>query len=202
MTGCDFCGLLPVTRLVDSCLAGIGMNSAKSSPAASPEPLTAEDLPRRYGAVLVRYFLRRGFNAADAQDFTQEVFLRLSRPDLLPAVQSADAYLFAVAGNLVTEHHRQRAVRRAYALDRVRSDVDRCDPLSPDRVLGGREELDLVVTTLNEMPERMRNIFILARLEDMPRSEIAVRMGVSKRTVEGDIMAATAWLAERRRRLT
>jgi DNA-directed RNA polymerase specialized sigma24 family protein len=48
----------------------------------------------------------------------------------------------------------------------------------------------------------MRTIFILARLEDMPRAEIAMRLGVSKSTVEQAITRATACLADRRRRVT
>jgi DNA-directed RNA polymerase specialized sigma24 family protein len=48
----------------------------------------------------------------------------------------------------------------------------------------------------------MRTIFILARLENMPRAVIAARLGVSKRTVEQSITQATACLAERRRRVT
>jgi DNA-directed RNA polymerase specialized sigma24 family protein len=48
----------------------------------------------------------------------------------------------------------------------------------------------------------MRNIFILARLEHMPRAEIAARLGISKRLVEQQITLATACLADRRRKLT
>jgi DNA-directed RNA polymerase specialized sigma24 family protein len=47
----------------------------------------------------------------------------------------------------------------------------------------------------------MRNIFILARLENLPRAEIAQRLGISKSLVEQQITLATACLADRRRRI-
>jgi RNA polymerase sigma-70 factor (ECF subfamily) len=71
----------------------------------------------------------------------------------------------------------------------------------PDRLAEGRQELQLIVEALNELPERMRHIFILARLENMRRADIAARFGISKRLVEQQIALATACLAERRKRL-
>ena len=163
---------------------------------------SVDHLSRQYHAVLVRYFGRRGIDAGDAQDLAQEVFERLSRPEVLARIERVEGYLFGTAANLAVEYFRRRKVRLAYPASEFADRMQRTEEFAPDRVLEGREELDLIVAAFNEMPERMRNIFILARLENLPRAEIAVRLGISKRLVEQQITLATACLADRRRRLT
>jgi RNA polymerase sigma factor (sigma-70 family) len=161
-----------------------------------------ERLSLSYGGVLLRYFTRRGIPAADAQDLVQEVFARLLQQDGLDHVESADRYLFVTAANLARDFFRYRQVRVAHPVSTFAEQAHRSENFDPERIMGSRQELDILLTALNEMPERMRNIFILARLENVPRSEIAQRLGVSKRTVEAQITLATACLAERRRRLS
>lgn len=162
---------------------------------------SVDGLTRQYHGVLVRYFRRRGIGEHDLMDLVQEVFERLSRPDILKGVERLDGYLFATAANVATEHFRRHQVRLAYpAADHV-DGMQRGEEFAPDRLAEGRQELDLIVAALNELPERMRNIFILARLENMPRAEIAARLGISKRLVEQQITLATACLADRRKRL-
>ncbi|ODP39011.1 RNA polymerase sigma factor [Sphingomonas turrisvirgatae] len=163
---------------------------------------SVEALSLRYGAVLQRYFTRRGIPASDAQDLVQEVFARLLNKDDLDDVANADGYLFAAAANMARDYFRHRNVRMANPAAGFASEVQRTEDFDPERLVAGRQELDMLLAALNEMPERMRNIFILARLENLPRNEIAERLGVSKRTVEAQITLATACLAERRRRIT
>lgn len=163
---------------------------------------SVESLSISYGSVLLRYFARRGIPVSDAQDLVQEVFARLLQKDDLAQVESADRYLFVTAANLARDYFRYQKVRVAHPVAGFAEQLHRMDDFDPERILGGRQELDILMAALNEMPERMRNIFILARLENLPRTEIAQRLGISKRTVEAQITLATACLAERRRRVT
>ena len=161
-----------------------------------------KDLSLSYGEVLQRYFARRGVPASDARDLVQEVFARLLEKDGLENVAHADRYLFVTAANLARDYFRYQQVRIAHPVADFSERVHPLNDFDPERVIGGRQELDVLLTALNEMPERMRNIFILARLENFPRSEIAQQLGISKRTVEAQITLATACLAELRRRMT
>ena len=157
-------------------------------------------LSRKYRPVLIRYFRRRGVDEADAQDLVQEVFGRLARPRLLAQVERVEGYLFVTAANLSTEYFRRKGVRNANQLDDHKESFQRTGEFAPDRLLESRRELEDMVAALNEMPERMRHIFVLARIENLPRAEIAAGLGVSKRLVEQQITLATACLADRRRR--
>jgi RNA polymerase sigma factor (sigma-70 family) len=164
--------------------------------------VTLETLSHRYHAVLLRYFARRGIGRQDAQDLAQEVFVKLSKGNLLENVVSSQAYLFTTAANVAYDFFRWCKVRADNPADSFYETAQRSDNFSPERLVGGRQELTCIVAALNEMPERMRNIFMLARLENLPRSEIARRLGISKSLVEQQITLATACLSEKRRRIT
>lgn len=187
-------------------ITGKGGTSIRMGDAATSKDIgsgvTVEDLSRRYHAVLLRYFARRGIATQDAHDLVQDVFARLSRAHALDNVASAEGYLFAIAANIALDFFRHRKVRSAHPAAGFVDRIQRTEEFSPERLLEGRQELACVVAALNEMPERMRNIFILARLENLPRAEIAERLGVSKRLVEQQITLATACLSERRSRMT
>ena len=170
---------------------------------ASPQPrgpVSVDELSRKYGAVLVRYFRRRGIQLSDAQDLAQDVFYRLTRQGSLEGVENVENYLFTTAANVARDMYRKDRVRSDNPAELFVESLQVTQQFPVDRELASKQELDLVLASLNEMPERMRTIFILARLEDMPRGEIAARLGVSKSTVEQAITRATACLAERRSR--
>lgn len=161
-----------------------------------------DELSRKYRVVLLRYFMRRGIQHSDAQDLAQEVFYKLARQGALDGVESIENYLFTTASNVARDMFRHERVRSDHPASGFVDAVQVMADFSPERQMAGRQELDCMLAALNEMPERMRTIFILARLENMARSEIAARLGVSKRTVEQEITKATACLADRRRRVT
>lgn len=183
-------------------MTSIRMANGQSQTQGRTHGEAVEDLSRRYSAALQRYFGRRGIGPDDAADLAQEVFAKLSDRNALDGVDNVDGYLFAIAGNIARDHYRRRKVRLDYASAAQLEEGFGHDNFTPERLYEGQQELDAVVAALNEMPERMRNIFILARLENLPRAEIAARLGVSKRTVELQITQATACLADRRRRFT
>jgi len=177
------------------------MTNERATDEGEEHGAAVDDLSRHYHGALLRYFGRRGIDPESAADLVQEVFARLSQHGALEGVANPQGYLFAAAGNIAMDHFRRKKVRREYLLDaqgEVRFDRDE---FSPARIAEGREELGAVVSALNELPTRMRNVFILARLEDMPRSAIAEQLGISKRLVELEITQATAWLAERLERM-
>ena len=178
------------------------MGDGQTSANGARNNVVVEELSRRYNVALLRYFTRRGIAQHDAQDLVQDVFARLSRQDAFGNVDSVDGYLFATAANIAFDFFRRNKVRRDNPAIGFIESVQRTEDFSPERLLEGRQELDCVVAALNEMPERMRNIFILARLENLPRAEIAQRLGISKSLVEQQITLATACLADRRRRIS
>ncbi|MBB5986427.1 RNA polymerase sigma factor [Sphingobium lignivorans] len=155
---------------------------------------TMTALNGRFRLPLITYFLRRGVAYADAEDMAQEVLIRTDRHG--EGADRIDAYLFGVAANLLADRSRRLAVRMRHSKDiaAVSSDIDVIDP---ERVLIGRERLAIVTQALQELSERTRTIFMLARFENVSQREIADRLGVSLSTVEKGLAQAIAHLVRR-----
>ncbi|MGE5567206.1 MAG: RNA polymerase sigma factor [Parcubacteria group bacterium] len=159
-------------------------------------------LDERYRAPLMAFFLRRLSDRAEAEDLVQEVFVRMVARGASDDIRSADAFVFAIAGNLLRDRARLQATRSASAhtsLDPADDapDENLVEHSTPDRVLLGRERLTLVQRALTELPERTRNIFVLYRMENMRRRDIAMLYGITVSAVEKHIAKALDHLMAR-----
>ncbi len=167
------------------------------SPSRSAEGLL-EELARAHRPALVRYFSRKGFSASDAEDGVQEVLLRLTKSaGLLNGVSNLQGYLFSTASHVATDFLRTK-IRRRMNFHQEYQDARhaRLDH-APDEIFESQEALATVFLALNELPEKTRTIFVLARLEHMTQAEISRRLGLSLSTVEKHVAKALAYLALR-----
>lgn len=160
-------------------------------------------LDARFRGPLMSFFLRRVAGRAEAEDLTQEVFIRLLAAADRAEIEDADAFVFQIAANLLRDRGRRNATRAAAQLaevdDNLVSDLTRefMEDRGPERVLLAREEIADVLKALDELGERTRDIYILFRLEAMKQRQIAALYGVSVGTVEKDVARATLHLALR-----
>jgi RNA polymerase sigma factor (sigma-70 family) len=170
--------------------------SHREQPATAEDSATIAALAERYGDAVKRFFSRRVRDRAAVEDLTQEVFARLLRRAGIDAIANIEGYLFSTAANLLKERARRAGARVAEApLDETL--VEQIEDFSPERILLGREALTRVVEALQELPERMRTVFILSRFEHLSGAEIARRLGISISSVEKDMMSAIAHLRAR-----
>jgi RNA polymerase sigma factor (sigma-70 family) len=155
-----------------------------------------DELCRRFRPALLAYFLRRLPNPAEAEDLAHDVFLRLAGVPL-EQLRSADAYIFHVAANLLRDRARRWKVRGDYAAAQVAA-VDaqylETQAFDPERIEVGRSTLAALMAQLMELPRRTREIFILYRVENVARRNIAQAYGLSISTVEKEVARATAYL--------
>ena len=161
---------------------------------ARNQPL--DDLCRRFRPALLAYFLRRVRNPAEAEDLAHEVFLRLAGVPL-GQLRSADAYVFQVAANLLRDRARRGKVRDDYAADLVAAadtDEPETHASDPERIEAARRSLAAIAARLMELPQRTREIFILYRIENVARRDIAQAYGLSLSSVEKEVARATAHL--------
>jgi RNA polymerase sigma-70 factor (ECF subfamily) len=149
------------------------------------------------------YFVARVGRRDEAEDLTQEVFVRLMALDSLTEIDHAEAFVFRIASNLLRD--RNRKAKRWRWQTKSSLDPDAIDEFvkelvedrGPERVLVGRETLAEVLRALDELGDRTRDIFLLFRLEGMKQQEIAALHGISRSTVEKSVMRAVQHLARR-----
>jgi RNA polymerase sigma factor (sigma-70 family) len=172
-----------------------------TEPSNKQEPPRAEDpgairerldrLARRYYAPLTSFFRKRTRNAQEVQDLVQQVFLRLAQHGELDAVQNAEGYIFQTASNTLKDHIRNATVRGRFIAERndqIREESG--SDFSPERVLLGRESIELLARSLRELPQRTRDILVLRCFEGLKYAEIARLQGLSIRSVEKHLQRA------------
>ena len=179
----------------------VGAMSADGKAQISSELLSSLDT--RFRAPLMAYFLRRIGNRGEAEDLTQETFVRLIGSHSFEQAEQANAYVFRVASNLLRDRARTAARwRKNSALPTdpqviVQVARESVEDRGPERVLIGRESLIEVLACLDELGTRTKSIFILFRLEGMKQKDIAELYGIGLSTVEKHVMTAVLHLAKR-----
>jgi RNA polymerase sigma-70 factor (ECF subfamily) len=165
----------------------------KSAPSGEDRDGFLRGMSGRYRQPLIAYFQRRVRSREEAEDLTQEVFLRLSRRDA-ERIDNPEAFLFRAAVNLLRDRARRSATATSH-LDELTHRSPTVEDISPERVVEGRQSLASVMRALDELDERTRDVFILHRLEGMRHAEIAALYGVSVSSVEKYVIKALAHLA-------
>ena len=179
-------------------------NRPKEWDKITASPTAALELDRSFRGPLVAYFLKRVNSRNEAEDLTQEVFIRLmNHPDRNNG-QTIEGYVFTIAANLLRDRAKSVATthhRRAQSLDLLDEknafSANLVEDRDPERVLVGRQTIRDVLDALAELGERTRDIFILARLENVQHREIAAMYGISVSAVEKAMMKAMAHLGAR-----
>ncbi len=158
-----------------------------------------ERLLRRCRNVVYRWALVETGDAADAEDVTQEVLIRLHGSLHRYAGRSRfTTWLFRVTRNeSVSLRRRIRSrLRLAEAKRRDLPEDDRAqeDPLA--RVHASRVA-DLVAVLLEQLPRREREVFCLSDIEGCTSQEISQRMGMSPVTARVHLLHARRALRSR-----
>jgi len=137
---------------------------------------------RSHQKELQSYLRRRGASPELAADLTQEAFVRLLTAQTSVPVRHAPAYLFRTVANLSIDWaRRQRLLPHVDDGDEALSYVADDAP-SAERIVISRQEVEILVAALREVPPKVRYVFY-ARLDGMTFAEIGQRLGLSQNTV-------------------
>jgi RNA polymerase sigma factor (sigma-70 family) len=140
-------------------------------------------------------FLRSGLEAeADAEDVSQEVYLRLLRIPESRVVEHPRAYLFRVAVNVINDWRagqRMLDLRPPEELDRIAGPEDSTEDYEKTK------RLERMERALNALPPHYRSTIVLKAAHGMTYEQIAANLGVSERMVKRYVVKAYARLRDR-----
>lgn len=142
-------------------------------------------------------YLRQRFGSPSlAEDLVQETWLRLARHTPEQDISNPKAYLFRIATNLGTDHQRHQNMgieipTEDKALTQIATHVT-----DPARTLQSHNELERLLSIIDNLPPRCREIFILCRVEGLSHAQIAERLNISKSTVVSQMVKALARLEQ------
>lgn len=161
----------------------------------------------RYKAKVYNYISRMVRNALDAEDLTQETFVRayLSIRSFQSRA-SLNTWLFRIATNLCIDYSRkQKTHLPALSLtqeqgEEVGSDVQRDIPdlaFDPQRLLLNKELGRRLEEALHQLPEKLRTVVLLYDIEGLSYEEIASIVECPLGTVKSRLFNARAALREK-----
>jgi len=166
-----------------------------------------EEIVQRYHRRIYNLCYRFAGSAGDAQDLTQEVFIRMYR-----TLNSYDVgrgafmtWITTLTRNLLVDHFRKtKNDRLTDSLDATASDHEDAMPLgeripdggpAPDSGVQSRETKETVHQALQKLSPELREAVILRDLQDMDYREIATVLKVPEGTVKSRINRGRAELA-------
>lgn len=148
----------------------------------------------RYYRELLNFLARQVRDRDVAADLAQESYARVYAAERKgTAVRDPRALLYRTARNLVTDHHRRETVR-AVDDDAALEPDQHHGPTAfePDAILASQQGLAAMTATIDALPPRCREAFVLFKFDGLSYAEIARRMGISPRTVEMQLQIAMA----------
>jgi len=172
-----------------------------------PRAITAEDfeqIVRRYQRKIYRVLLLMLKNPEDADNLTQECFLRAyTSMKSFRGECSEQTWLIRIAVNLVRDHARNRRAGFWKRLLRLEDDgvvTDNHEPRStmpsPERGMLARQELDAVWQAVDRLSTRQREVFVLRFSEEMELKEIAEVLDLRIGTVKAQLFRAMTSVRE------
>jgi RNA polymerase sigma-70 factor (ECF subfamily) len=136
----------------------------------------------------VRAFVKRIVrHASDADDLTQDTFIRCWHALDAGVVECPRAFLFRTARNLAFNHVRNGRARNSGASRRAAEEACKPQPLTAEDELIVLEEADACRRLLDQLPLRCREAFALWIAEEMSYKQLSQSMQLSVSTVEKHI---------------
>jgi len=151
-------------------------------------------LHRRFATPLRRFFRRYRLNAADVEDLTQDVFVRLAGSNMQVDLLKPESFVFTVALNLVRDRARRlhiKALPKSMAVEKLSLS---CDLPTPDQCLEFEQRLRHAEQLLSSLTPDAQEAFLMHRIQGESHVQIAAKLRISVSMVEKHIMAAVASL--------
>lgn len=143
---------------------------------------------------LLRFFMRRLRNQADADEMAQEVLSLYFKAAPNAEVVTPEAYLTRIATNMLRDRAERGATQLALRSVPLEEALPLTDWIDPHRQAAAREELARWVARLEGLPPVTLEIFLLNRLEGYSYREIGANKGLLLWQVQKHILRALRFL--------
>ena len=131
------------------------------------------ELYNKYAKDIYRFVFWLAGNSQDAEDITSETFMRAWMSKSTIKTETVKAYLFTIARNLYLQNIRNK---KQYV--EVDENIHDINP-GPSKITEVNSELQVVLKSMQKLPELDRTILIMHAKHQMSYSEIAASTGLS-----------------------
>ena len=129
-------------------------------------------------------------NKENAEDVTQETYLRLWRTVTVTDIGSPRSYILRTARNLALDHLRKSSRSAEVDAELEFEPEDTSAESRPDLSYLQMLEAEAIRESIAELPQSAREIIILRDVERLPYSEIAKMLEISEGTLKSKLYRA------------
>lgn len=144
----------------------------------------------RYWKQLYSFAMRIHKEADVCQDIVQEIFISFWEKHSQETILNLEAYLLRAVRYRVANHIRD------LKFDSIHLQVLESIPypVETDKDLIYQDFEGIILSEIEKLPPKCRNVFMMSRFETFSNSEIAKKLNISERTVEKHISEAVKFL--------
>lgn len=158
--------------------------------------LAYAEIFERYSKILVNHAYKILGNQDEANDVVQEVFLTLwNKRYEIELTGSLSSYLYKAVKNRVLNHIAHEKVVSRYA-DSI-SDFIENDYVLADSNLREKELESIIEKEIASLPEKMREVFLLRKVEELSYDEIALQLNITDKTAKQQVYNSMKILREK-----
>ena len=159
-----------------------------------------EDLVRRHSRLVYRIAYAALRSHHDAEDATQETFLRVLRYSRkLATVEDPKTWLARIAWRVAVDRSKQRGRKREIPIEdheKPAAEVRSVDAPA-DEAMHSTQVGTLVERLITALPGKLREPLILSAVEEMSPREVAATLGINEAAVRSRVFRARQILREK-----
>jgi RNA polymerase sigma factor (sigma-70 family) len=158
----------------------------------------------QYGQQLLGFIRGKVRTDQDAEDILQDVWYQLSNLEEIEAIESVSGWLYKVAKNKITDRFRKKKSEHLEDHAYVNEDGELnfkeillAETQTPEDAYFKKLFWEELMTSLEELPEKQRDVFVQNELEGIGLQEIADKTGENIKTIISRKGYAVKYLREK-----
>jgi RNA polymerase sigma factor (sigma-70 family) len=159
-----------------------------------------EDLVQQHSRLVYRIAYAALRSHHDAEDATQETFLRVLRySHKLSSVEDPKTWLARIAWRVAVDRSQQRGRKREIALESPEKPMEEVESSDTpaDRAIQGSQFTAHLERLIAALPKKLREPLILSAIEEMSPREVAATLGINEAVARSRVFRARQILKEK-----
>ena len=136
---------------------------------------------------LMQYLRRNWRRKDDIPDLRNDIYVQVYEAALQNIPDKPQQFVVTIARNLLIDRLRRERIVPMEAVADLDALHAALDAPSPENATIARDELRLLQTALEQLPQRTREVIVMRRVEGLSRAEISVRLGISQETISAHV---------------